>query len=65
MFGGFSFGGGYFGEIWRLLTGLPEDTRPDATADVIIQVRADVGNIFVRPDVGLVYVRADVGDIDI
>jgi hypothetical protein len=37
----------------------------DATADVIIQVRADVGIISVRRDVGIIQVRPDVGDIEL
>jgi hypothetical protein len=36
-----------------------------ATADVVIQVRADVTTISVRPDVGFIQVRPDVGDIEI
>lgn len=37
----------------------------DATADVTVQVRPDVGVIQVQADVGVILVRQDVGDVEV
>ena len=52
--GGFGFGQGFFGEY--AIGGTAPPDFP-VQADVIIEVRADVGFIEVREDVGVIEVR--------